>query len=305
MIKSFPKIFSIGQDYIKDLFEEEVEISEKIDGSQFDFGKINGELYMRSKGQQVFVETVDKMFKIAVDYVLTIQDKIKDNTIYYCEYLKSPKHNMLPYERVPKNNLILFGVSDITATKFISNYDELKKYADDIDIETVPLLYKGKIENTEEIKNLLKNTSVLGKSIIEGIVAKNYHRQFLLGGQPMPLMMGKYVREDFKEVLHGKWGKEHTSRGRWQTFCEGFRTESRWNKAVQHLKENGILENSPRDIGKLIKEVKNDIDQEEKENIKNFLYQEFGQEVFRKAVSGMPEWYKDNLMKRSLSDNKD
>jgi hypothetical protein len=54
MIKAFPKIFAIGQDYIKDIFDGEVEVTEKIDGSQFVFGKLAGELYFRSKGKQQF-----------------------------------------------------------------------------------------------------------------------------------------------------------------------------------------------------------------------------------------------------------
>jgi len=49
MISAFPKIFTLGTDYISDIFKEEVEITEKIDGSQISFGKIEGELYMRSK----------------------------------------------------------------------------------------------------------------------------------------------------------------------------------------------------------------------------------------------------------------
>ena len=32
MLTAFPKIFAIGTDYIKDIFEEEVEITEKLDG---------------------------------------------------------------------------------------------------------------------------------------------------------------------------------------------------------------------------------------------------------------------------------
>ena len=34
MIQAYTKIFAIGTDYIRDIFNEEVEISEKIDGSQ-------------------------------------------------------------------------------------------------------------------------------------------------------------------------------------------------------------------------------------------------------------------------------
>ena len=54
MIKAFPKIFAIGQDYIKDIFDGEVEVTEKIDGSQFVFGKLAGELYFEVKANSSF-----------------------------------------------------------------------------------------------------------------------------------------------------------------------------------------------------------------------------------------------------------
>ena len=199
MIKAFPKIFAIGTDYIKDIFKNDVEITEKIDGSQFAFGKIDNELFMRSKGAQIFPENPEKMFGVASDYVLSIESKITNNTIYFCEYLKKPKHNILAYNRVPKNNLILFSVCDNTE-KFITSYDDLLKKADDIDIETVPLIYKGKINDSQEIFNLINSESVLGGTNMEGIVVKNYFQPFLLGDQPIPLMAGKFVSEKFKEV---------------------------------------------------------------------------------------------------------
>lgn len=300
MIKSFPKIFAIGTDYIKDIFSSSVEITEKIDGSQFDFGKIDGILYCRSKGQQLLLETPEKMFKEAVDYVISIQDKIKDNTIYFCEYLKVPKHNILKYNRIPKNHLILFGISDKTGTSFKKTYKQLKDLADELEIEIVPLIYKGKVKSEEEIKKFLEKDSILGGVKIEGIVVKNYKNSFLLGGQPIPLMSGKYVSESFKETHREKWGKDFTSKGKWETFKESFCTEARWHKAIQHLKEKGELENSPRDIGKLIAEIKNDITEEEKEDIKNFLWKEFGEEILRSSAKGFPEFYKNQLLKRSF-----
>ena len=302
MIKAFPKIFTLGQDYIKDIFKEEVEITEKIDGSQLDFGKIDNELYVRSKGKEIYIENVDKMFEEGVNYIVSIADKIPNNTIYYCEYLRVKRHNVLSYNRIPKNHIILFGVSDITGTRFISKYNELKEFGDKIDIETVPLLYKGKIESIEEIEKLLDTESVLGGCKIEGIVVKNYNRKFLLGGQPIPLMMGKYVREDYKEVHRKNWKGEYTSKGKWDKFKEGYRTESRWRKAIQHLREKGELENSPRDIGKLLKEIQRDIIEEEKEDIKEFMWSVFGKEVLRYAIKGFPEWYKKELLKRGVED---
>lgn len=299
MIKAFPKIFAIGQDYIIDLFKDEVEVTEKIDGSQFNFGKVDGILYMRSKGQQIYLEQYQKLFTEAVEYVTSIEKKIPDNTIYYCEYLQKPKHNALTYDRVPKNHLILFGISN-PGDKFISKYEELKKYADEIDIETVPLLYRGKVATVERIIELLGTQSILGGSKIEGVVAKNYSLPFLLGGQPIPVMCGKYVSEEFKEVHKIGWNKEHTGRGRFEIFKLSFRTEARWEKAIQHLRDNGELENSPRDIGKLMKEVNLDITKENKQEIMDFLWKEFGKSILGAACRGLPEYYKNKLLENSF-----
>jgi hypothetical protein len=300
MIKPFPKIFTIGQDYIKDIFQEDVEITEKIDGSQFSFAKINGELFMRSKGTMIYPENVQDLFKPAVDYVLSIQDKIPDNLVFYCETLKNPKHNVLKYERIPKNHLVLFGISDVSQSKFVSNYEELCFYADILGVDVVPILYYGKVYDENQLKSFLEQESFLGGVKIEGIVVKNYFKQFLLGGYPMPVMMGKLVSEEFKETLREKWGKEFTSKGRFEVFKESFRTEARWLKAIQHLKEKGELEFAPKDIGKLIAEIMRDIEEEEKETIKEFLWKEFGKEILRYATKGFPEFYKNYLLKRAF-----
>ena len=299
MIMAFPKIFTLGQDYISDIFKGEVEITEKIDGSQMVFGKIDGELHIRSKGAIIYKENPQKMFKKGVDYILSIEDKLPNNVVYYCEYLDNPKHNTLKYNRVPLNHLILFGIEYFKENKFISDYINLVNYS--YTIETVPLLYRGEVKDITEIHKLLDTESVLGGTKIEGFVVKNYNQPFLLGGQPIPLMAGKYVSEKFKETHKDSWSKENTGKGKWELFKEGFRTEARWLKSIQHLKESGELENSPRDIGKLIKAIQQDITEEEKENIKNFLWREFGQETLRHSMRGFPEWYKEYLLKQSLN----
>lgn len=298
-IKAFPKIFALGTYYVSSIADNEVEITEKIDGSQFVFGKIDGNLMTRSKGCMIFEGEDNKMFNKATDYVRSIEHKIPDNTIFYCEYLQKPKHNALEYERTPKNNLILFGVCD-ESDKFISKYDELLKFGELLDIEVVPLLYKGTIElkNIEFFDSILKRKSVLGKADIEGLVVKNYEQPFLLGGHTIPLMSGKYVSENFKEVHRNTWKVENESKSKWGLFMEGYKTEARWLKSVQHLQDKNELDNSPKDIGKLIEEIKNDIINEEKEIIKDFLWKEYSGELLRKSTNGFPEWYKRYLITR-------
>lgn len=295
MIKAFPKIFALGTDYIKDILDGEVEITEKIDGSQFGFGRIDGELFVRSKGAMLHFDAPNNMFKEAVEYIASIADRIPDNIVFHAEYLQTPNHNSLEYERIPKNHLALFSVSDSTEKFF--NYTEIQYWADILDIDCVPMIYKGKIENTDQILELVGSESYLGKAQAEGVVVKNYAKQFLLGGQPIPVMAGKYVSEAFKEV-HNGWKEKHTGPGKWELFKQGYKTEARWNKAIQYLRDSGDLTETPKDIGKLIARVMQDIEDEEKENIKTFLWNEFGKEVLRTSVNGLPEYYKMFLLRK-------
>jgi hypothetical protein len=295
MIKSFPKIFALGQDYIKEILDGEVEVTEKIDGSQFGFGRIDGELFVRSKGAMLHFEAPNNMFKEGVEYIASIADRIPDGIVFHAEYLQTPSHNSLQYGRIPKNHLCLFSVSD-KSDKFYS-YNEIKNWADVLDIDVVPLVYKGTIDSTDKILEFVNSESYLGKAIAEGVVVKNYNKPFLLGVQPIPVMSGKYVTEAFKEV-HNGWKERHTTPGRWESFKQGYKTEARWMKAVQYLRDKGELTESPKDIGSLIKRVMEDITEEEKETIKNFLWNEFGKELLGTAVKGLPEFYKLKLLKK-------
>ena len=302
MIKAFPKIFHIGTSFISDIFVGPVEITEKIDGSQFVFGKdLSGHLFMRSKGAQLFAENPEKMFEPAINYVLSIQQYISRNTAFYCEYLRSPKHNTLTYSRIPRNHLMLWGVSNFIGDRFTSQHTVIEEWADDLDIEPVPLLYYGEIQHPDDILKFMHKESGLGGAEAEGVVVKNYAQQFLLGGQPIPVMAGKYVSEAFKEVHRTGWAKENTAVGKWQAFKDGYATEARWAKAVQHLRDAGKLTDSPRDIGPLLKEIKDDIVAEEKEIIMEFLWKEFGPDVLRRAVAGFPDWYKQQLLMNAFA----
>ncbi len=301
MIPAYPKIFSIGSPYIPNLFKGRVEVTEKIDGSQFNFGLSSEKnLALRSKGKDIYIEDPEKMFQQAIDYVVTISKKIKSQfspeTFFYTEFLSKPKHNVLNYKRIPKNHLILFAA--FFAGKGFVDYKKLKELSEILDIEVVPLLFDGEIKNVEELKHLLNLESGLGGETVEGIVAKNYGQTIFVGDQVFPCL-GKSVREQFKERHKTEW-KEKEGKGRWQSFLESFRTEARFRKAVQHLVEKGELSFTPADIGKLLVEFKRDIFSEEKESIKEELCKFFMAEILRKATAGFPEWYKEQLLKKAF-----
>jgi len=304
-IHSFPKIFYIGENWIENLFKGEVEITEKIDGSQWDIGITKDkQIVKRSKGEDLtFIDDVPKMFKTANDQTKRISDILIKNNLkdiyFYCEFLDKPNHNVLKYERVPKNNLYLFGVME--GLNFVSDFDILCGYADLLEIEKPNLLYKGIIKNTEELEELLNKDSCLGNERVEGIVVKNYKEPVILGSRIVPISMGKYVREDFKERHKTEWNNNFNTKGKLATFIDSFKTEARWQKAIQHLKEKGELENSPRDIGKLLIEIKRDVLEEEEQNIKNELFKIFKDNILRKSTNKFPEWYKKQLLEETFN----
>lgn len=211
---------------------------------------------------------------------------------YRAEYLAKPKHNTLAYERTPKNYLMLFDIN--TGHEEYMSYASKKAEADRIGLEVVPLMYEGKIESAEKFRELLDTVSALGGQKIEGVVVKNYARF----GPDKKALMGKFVSEAFKEIHQGEWKKDNpTTRDVVEAIVDSVRTPARWNKAIQHLKEAGKLEGSPRDIGNLIKEVQADIEKECIPEIQQKLYDYARQHVMRGCVRGLPEWYKEELMK--------
>ena len=122
---------------------------------------------------------------------------------------------------------------------------------------------------------------------------KNYHENFLIGGKVLPLLSAKYVSEKFKEK-HGKdWV---TGKDRLELLLSQYTSEARWHKAIQHFREEGVLTTSPKDIGPLMKEINQDLEVEEKENIKEELWKLFKKDLLRRATKGFPKWYKQKLI---------
>lgn len=296
-ISSFPKIWSIGSPEAENLFIGEVEVTEKIDGSQFAFGKLeDGTLITRSKGRVIYPETADKMFKPVVDYVNSIQDRIEPGQVFYGEAVTRLKHNTLSYERLPKNGFVLFGV--LTNGKWISEHNVLSLYASALEVDVVPLLYKGTIQERSQLDAILQTVSFLGKEIIEGVVIKNYEQ--LAKSAFSRECFAKIVRPEFKE-RHGQNPEYASKKDKMEDFLLQFKTEARWNKAIFRLRDQGQLESSPKDIGKLIVEIQKDIVEEEEQFIKEALYQMFKKQILGTAVKGLPEYYKEKLIEKQFN----
>lgn len=304
LIHSYPKVWAVGSGRIPKLFHGDVEITEKIDGSLFGFGvTAEGTVVMRSKGKELLFDAHEKMFARAVDFVAGMQGRLHEiapagGLFFYGEFLGSPSHNVLKYGRTPNNGIMVFSVMEGEA--WVSDHDEIREWAARIDLESVPLLHRGPVSELSELHAFLGRTSVLGVETLEGVVVKNYSEFCVLGSQVWP-SFGKFVRESFKERHAKEWGPKFSGRDKLQSFIDGFQSEARWQKAVQHLAERGELENEPRDIGKLLKELEADLFYEERGNIEKELFRLFKDQIARKARAGFPEWYKDRLAARAFT----
>ena len=287
---SYPKIYAIGHRAINRLFVGPVIVEEKIDGSQFSFGVIDGELRIRSKGQQMVVDAPEKMFNKAVETVKELVPLLVNGWTYRAEYLQKPKHNALAYDRVPAKHLAIFDVN--TGHGAYMDYDAKCIEAERLGLECVPRLHFGTIETAEELRALLTKSSMLG-GIIEGVVVKNY-AQF---GEDGKVLLGKFVSEAFKEVHKKEWGESNPAgKDIVDRIGDGLRMPARWHKSIQHKREDGTLEGDPRDIGDLIKRIQSDVKEECEAEVKDALFAWAWPHLQRKCIAGFPEWYKQKLL---------
>lgn len=286
---SYPSIYALGHAAVGTLFDDVVLIEEKVDGSQFSFGRFDGVLRVRSKGKEMLAEAPESMFAKAVAEVAALP--LHDGWTYRGEMLNKPKHNSLAYTRTPAHNVIIYDI----------NTDEEQYLAPDakaaeaarLGLEVVPMLYHGRVADKAIINDMLARESILGGQKIEGVVVKSY-TQF---GRDKKVLMGKYVSEAFKEVHAREWKQSNPQQGDIiSQLITQYRTDARWAKAVQHLRDDGALTGTPADIGKLIAAVKQDIKSDSTEAIKDYLYKWAIDQILRGTTAGVAEWYKQQLL---------
>jgi hypothetical protein len=294
---SYPSIFALGHRALSELLLDPVLVEEKVDGSQFSFGLFyeNDQhvLRCRSKGAQLNVIAPEKMFNKAVDVVKALP--LTEGWTYRAEYLAKPKHNALAYDRVPEKHLMVFDIN--TGHEEYMPYDQKAAECARLGLETVPLVFEGVIDNVEHFRSMIDRVSALGGQKVEGVVVKNYRRF----GPDKKVLMGKFVSEAFKEVHAAEWKIANpTKTDIVDRLIDTLRTPARWNKAVQHLREAGQITDSPRDIGLLIQEVQADIEKECMDLISEKLAQWALPQIRRGVVRGLPEFYKEELLKRQF-----
>ena len=292
VIRSYGKIYAVGHRAVHKIFTAPVLAEEKVDGSQFSMGVRNGELFCRSRNMQLDTANPEGLFKEAVETAKAVASHMVDGWTYRGEYLKKPRHNSLIYARTPIRHIVLFDV-DKGNQDYVS-WEEKEDIAVSLGLEVIPRLWEGRIEGPEHITALLQGISFLGGAIKEGIVFKSYDQY----GADGKVLMAKYVSEAFKET-HRKVYKQRNPGPTdiKQQIIETYRTSARWEKAVQHLRDDGRLVGAPEDIGPLMRELNKDIEEECMSEIAADLLKWAKKDILRGCARGFAEWYKEKLVK--------
>ena len=294
-IGGYSKVYAIGHHAIQDLLDEPVLVEEKIDGSQFSFGNLDGELVCRSHTKDIILDAPEKMFNKAIQVCRELFPILHPGWIYRAEYLSKPKHNTLTYDRIPDRGLVIYDID--TGLECYLDWANKHVEAKRLGLEVVPVFFQGTIKSMDMLRSMLDTNSFLGGTKIEGVVAKRYG-VFTVDGKTA---MGKYVSELFKEKHVKEW-KKGTTKDVVQNLILELKSEARWRKAVQHLKEEGKLEGSLKDIGTLFREVPADILKEEKEHITEELFKHFWPQIQRAVTGGLAEWYKEELANNAFKE---
>lgn len=290
---AYPKIYRLGLEEVADVLSYTVEITEKIDGSAFGFGIVDGELVLQSKRTTLPANVVSGMFSGATAAVHAVRDKLMPGAFYWGETLEKPRHNKIAYGRVPRHHVALYGV--LVDDRYVA-YETVKNEALRLGFDVVPLLFRGRIESLDRLDKIFDDfqESYLGGQV-EGIVIRPV-------GDPCP--SAKLVKDEFKEVMQRKnkvVSQENKLEDAVREFFESFATEARWLKAIQHLEDAGeITSNRPENIGAIIKEIQRDTLEEEEKFIRENLWILHKRMFLRTLTEKFPKWYLERIRNGQL-----
>src|SRR3990172_1111217 len=278
LISDYGKIPHVGHRDLRQLFDGEVVVQEKIDGSQFSaYLDERGELHVRSKGAPLDLEKdgAKGLFSASIQHLLRVKENMLQGMVFRFEALSRPKHNVLAYERVPAGNLVLYDVYQDGEPV------DIGYVAEQLEVEPVQTVYVGPCSEAD-LSGFLAAKPQLGGAMIEGVVIKNY----AFG------LKGKFVAPRFQEIMHNRpprAPRESPVVDLGRKYC----SEARWEKAIAHLRDAGKIgpEAANSDIGLIIREVQRDVIEECGDEIRQELFTAYAKELRGAWISGLPEWY--------------
>jgi len=190
---------------VTQLKDKELLIYEDIQGAQV-FARWTGEKFeIRPKSinneSLNFVDLATQKFYSAIfTYLHTLPEYITNilsKTWWFCfEYFPDNQPAHIEYKKLPKNNLILTCI--VKGTRYKYNYDELAEYAKLFNVDALPVIFKGKLNEKQlEVINLFLHTSEKDLDYVFG--EENF--AFFFYKILNPQMDNSFLMDDFNDNL--------------------------------------------------------------------------------------------------------
>jgi RNA ligase (TIGR02306 family) len=178
-----PKTFSLFKYDLEGLakyssaFEEgeEVLITEKIEGENFTSVFLEDKLWVRSRNYFKKDEPDSHWWDVARHYNLADKLKALPGLAIWGEIyggVKGWKYDCSVTNNRIQRKVRLFDIWDVTHHKFLE-WDEVVRIADQIGIETVPVLYRGGWKTDRSLHVLAEGQSTIGSCVKEGWVMRS------------------------------------------------------------------------------------------------------------------------------------
>ena len=168
---------------LDDIFNEEIQVIEDIQGSKILLNWNGKEFVIKPKSinndpLNLIDLSLQKYYNPAINYFNTFDNRIRGlmpkNWWFIFEYFPDETPANIQYEKLPKNGLVLTEINKVG--KYGSQTDELQEYARLFDVDSLPIIFEGKLSDTmkEAIKYFV-NTSekdleyVFGEQSFEGL----------------------------------------------------------------------------------------------------------------------------------------
>ena len=192
------KLNNVADNVISLLQNKELIIYEEIQGAQIFVRWIGNKFEIKSKRINNeplnFVDlATQKFYNYAYQYLHTLPEYVTNllsKSWWFCfEYFPDLQPANIEYKKLPKNNLILTCI--VKGTRYKYNYSEIKEYAKLFNVDPLPVIFKGKLNDKQlEIINLFLHTSkndlnfVFGEKnfayFIYSILNPNLNNSFLM-----------------------------------------------------------------------------------------------------------------------------
>lgn len=156
-----------SENILNDIFENDIIIYEDIQGSKIWVNWNGKEFVVRPKSLNndplnLIDLSLQRYYNPAINYFNTFDIRIKGlmpkNWSFCFEYFPDENPANIQYEKLPKHGLVLTEINK--GGKYGSQTDELQEYARLFDVDSLPIIFEGKLSDTmkEAIKYFI-NTS--------------------------------------------------------------------------------------------------------------------------------------------------